>query len=94
MKKRLIYQVYVGGKKLKLYDYCIESVKKYCEKYDLDHIVQMHPRLMISLMFFLQTEAKNHMKNTAVIFRSTKKKMHLSISKSTIKLLLLMQIST
>ena len=32
MKKRLIYQVYVGGKKLKLYDYCIESVKKYCEQ--------------------------------------------------------------
>ena len=58
MKKRLIYQVYVGGKKLKLYDYCIESVKKYCEKYNLDHIVQMHPRLMIKPDVFSTNRSK------------------------------------
>lgn len=47
MMKRLIYQVYVGGKKFKLYDACIDSVKKYCEKYDIDHVVQTQPILRI-----------------------------------------------
>lgn len=42
----LIYQVYVGPK-LKLYDYCVESVAKYCRKYNIDHIVQREPVLKI-----------------------------------------------
>jgi len=44
--KRLIYQVYVG-KKSKLYDHCVASVKAYCEKYGIDHEVQKTPILMI-----------------------------------------------
>lgn len=44
--KRLIYQVYVGNKS-KLYDTCINSVKKYCEKYNIDHILQEEPILKI-----------------------------------------------
>ena len=45
--KRLIYQVYVGGKKSNLYETCIESARKYCEKYGIDHIVQTKPILRI-----------------------------------------------
>jgi hypothetical protein len=45
--KRLIYQVYVGGRRLKLYDHCIESVSWYCKEHKIDHIVQEHPRLLI-----------------------------------------------
>lgn len=44
--KCLIYQVYVG-EKTKLYDYCVNSVAKYCEKYNLDHIIQTEPILKI-----------------------------------------------
>ena len=44
--KRLIYQVYVG-KRSKLYDHCVASVKAYCEKYGIDHKVQKTPILMI-----------------------------------------------
>lgn len=42
----MIYQVYMGPE-LKLYDYCIESVKKYCKKYNIEHIVQKEPILKI-----------------------------------------------
>lgn len=44
--KRLIYQVYLG-KRSNLYDHCVESVKEYCDKYDIHHIVQRQPILMI-----------------------------------------------
>ena len=44
--KRLIYQVSIG-KPSKLYDTCIESVKRYCEKYDIDHVVQTRPIINI-----------------------------------------------
>jgi hypothetical protein len=44
--KRLIYQVYVG-KPTKLYDECINSVKLYCLKHNIDHIVQKEPILKI-----------------------------------------------
>lgn len=49
MKKRLIYQVNISIRGTsKLYDHCIESVRKYCEKYGIDHIVQTEPILNIS----------------------------------------------
>lgn len=35
------------GPELKLYNHCIESVKKYCEKYNIDHIIQKEPILKI-----------------------------------------------
>lgn len=44
--KRLIYQVNIGVKS-NLYDFCIESVKQYCDRYDIDHIVQIHPKMKI-----------------------------------------------
>ena len=37
--KRMIYQVAVG-KQSKLYEYCIQSVANYCNKYNMTHIVQ------------------------------------------------------
>ena len=49
MASRLIYQVNtidpLVGKRSKLYEWCIESVKKYCEKYNIDHILQTEPIL-------------------------------------------------
>ena len=44
--KRLIYQVYVG-KRSKLYDYCTASVKEYCRKYGIAHVIQRQPILRI-----------------------------------------------
>lgn len=44
--KTMIYQVKVGKSSL-LYDGCISSVKSYCKKYDIDHIIQTVPKLMI-----------------------------------------------
>jgi hypothetical protein len=44
--KRLIYQVYVG-KENNLYNTCVDSVKKYCKKFEIDHIVQREPILKI-----------------------------------------------
>ena len=44
--KRLIYQVSIG-KPSKLYKICTESVNRYCEKYDIDHVVQTRPILNI-----------------------------------------------
>lgn len=44
--KRLIYQVYVG-KRSALYDHCIASVAAYCKKYNIEHLVQRQPILMI-----------------------------------------------
>ena len=55
--KRLIYQVYVG-KKSKLYDHCIASVKAYCEKYGIDHEVQKTPILMIKPDVFQTNRSK------------------------------------
>ena len=43
---RLIYQVSVG-KPSKLYEHCIDSVAKYCAKYDIEHIVLTQPKLRI-----------------------------------------------
>ena len=44
--KRMIYQVAVG-KQSNLYQHCIQSVKDYCKKYDITHIVQNEPILKI-----------------------------------------------
>lgn len=44
--KCMIYQVYVGPQ-LKLYDYCVASVARYCKKYGIEHIVQKQPILKI-----------------------------------------------
>lgn len=44
--KCLIYQVYVGPS-TKLYDYCVDSVARYCKKYGFDHIVQKEAILKI-----------------------------------------------
>ena len=44
--KRLIYQVYTG-KRSNLYDFCVDSVMAYSERYGIDHIVQKNPQMRI-----------------------------------------------
>ncbi len=44
--KTLIYQVSVGNPPA-FYNTCINSVKQYCERYNIDHIVQTEPILKI-----------------------------------------------
>lgn len=44
--KRLIYQVYLG-KRNKLYDHCVASVKEYCKIHGIHHELQRSPILMI-----------------------------------------------
>lgn len=44
--KTLIYQVSLGHPS-NLYEHCIESVNRYCKKYDIEHIVQKEPILKI-----------------------------------------------
>lgn len=44
--KRLIYQVAVGDQ-CNLYKWCIDSAKRYCDKYGIDHVVQTEPILKI-----------------------------------------------
>jgi len=55
--KRLIYQVYVG-KKSNLYDTCIKSVKDYCDKHYIEHIVQTSPKLRIKPDIFSTNRSK------------------------------------
>lgn len=45
--KTLIYQVKVGPNPPAFYDTCINSVKVYCSKYGIDHIVQTEPLMKI-----------------------------------------------
>ena len=46
--KRLIYQVCLGeNKNSKLYEHCIDSVSKYCDKYGITHQVLRRPILKI-----------------------------------------------
>jgi hypothetical protein len=51
MANKLIYQVNIidplVGTRSPLYEWCIDSVKKYCEKHSIDHIVQTEPILKI-----------------------------------------------
>ena len=56
--KRLIYQVYVG-KRSKLYDHCVGSVKEYCKKHNIHHEVQRTPILMIKPDVFATNRSKD-----------------------------------
>jgi len=52
--KRLIYQVCLGeAKNSKLYKFCIQSVKEYCQNHGIDHIIQDKPILRIKPDIFL-----------------------------------------
>jgi len=55
--KRLIYQVAVGAKS-RLYHHCIGSVAKYCDKHNIDHIVQQVPILKIKPDIFTTNRSK------------------------------------
>ena len=55
--KRLIYQVYVG-RRSKLYDLCTNSVREYCKKYNIDHVVQRTPILRIKPDIFSTNRSK------------------------------------
>lgn len=57
--KRLIYQVSLGVQsQSKLYKKCIASVMRYCEKYDIDHVIQMQPTLRIKPDVFATNRSK------------------------------------
>jgi len=53
----MIYQVYTG-RKSNMYDYCIDSVMAYCEKYDIHHIVQKTPIMRIKPDIFSTNRSK------------------------------------
>lgn len=53
----MIYQVYVG-KRSALYDFCVASVKEYCERYDIDHVVQTTPILRIKPDVFVTNRSR------------------------------------
>ena len=55
--KRLIYQVYTG-KKLRLYDHCVDSVKNYAEEHGIDYIRQTTPIMMIKPDVFATNRSK------------------------------------
>jgi hypothetical protein len=55
--KRMIYQVYTG-KPSKLYDWCTNSVRDYCKKYEIDHIVQRQPIMRIKPDIFATNRSK------------------------------------
>jgi len=57
MKKRVIYQVYVG-KKSKLYDHCVDSVYAYCKAHGIQHVVQTQPILKIKPDVFATNRSK------------------------------------
>ena len=57
MKKRVIYQVYVG-KRSRLYDHCVESVKDYCKAHNIEHVVQKQPILKIKPDVFSTNRSK------------------------------------
>lgn len=55
--KRLIFQVSVG-KPSNLYKHCIDSVRQYCEKHGITHIVQETPKLRIKPDVFATNRSK------------------------------------
>ena len=57
MKKRVIYQVYVG-RRSRLYDHCVESVKDYCKAHNIEHVVQKQPILKIKPDVFSTNRSK------------------------------------
>jgi len=56
--KRLIYQVYVGPK-TKLYDFCTQSVEKYCNKHKIKYHCQKEPILKIRPNIFSSNRSHN-----------------------------------
>jgi len=55
--KQMIYQVKVGPNPPAFYDTCINSVAEYCQKHDIDHIVQREPLLKIRPLNSCRSEA-------------------------------------
>jgi len=55
--KQMIYQVCLG-KPSKLYEHCIQSVAEYCERYNIDHVVQRTPILRIKPDVFVTNRSK------------------------------------
>ena len=55
--KRMIYQVAVGARS-RLYHHCIGSVAQYCDKYNIEHIVQQVPILKIKPDIFTTNRSK------------------------------------
>jgi len=53
----MIYQVCLG-KPSKLYEHCIQSVAEYCERYNIDHVVQRTPILRIKPDVFVTNRSK------------------------------------
>jgi len=59
MPKRLIYQVCLGEQaNSKLYKFCIESVKDYCQVNGIDHFLQDYPLLRIAPDPFMSNRSK------------------------------------
>lgn len=47
--KRLIFQIYLPIRgESKLYNFCTDSVAKYCDKHGIDHIIMREPKLRIN----------------------------------------------
>ena len=63
--KRLIYQVNLGqSKNCKLYNFCVDSVKAYCDKHAITHIIQTAPKLRIAPDPFTSNRSKeSHQKH-------------------------------
>ena len=61
----MIFQVCLGkAKNSKLYSHCIDSVKQYCEKYGIEHIVQTVPKLRIAPDPFMSNRSQeSHQKH-------------------------------
>ena len=57
VNKRMIYQVAVG-KKSKLYEHCIASVRAYAKRHGIDHIVLRQPKLRIGVDPFNTNRSK------------------------------------
>lgn len=55
--KRMIYQVYTGAPS-RLYDWCVGSVKDYCDQYGIDHKVQHFPIMKIKPDVFVTNRSK------------------------------------
>jgi len=45
--KRLIYQVSISKKPSVLYEFCLDSVSRYCKRHGIEHVVQTEPILKI-----------------------------------------------
>lgn len=58
--KRMIYQVCLGNQaNSKLYNECMKSVQRYCEKHDIVHMVQTQPILKIKPDVFVTNRSED-----------------------------------